>query len=1109
MTFSRWVIRSLVHYRYLHLAVGLAAAVATAALTGALVVGDCVRETLRYAMSSRLGQVDAVVATQERFFTEDLSRRLGKAGVESAPLLQMRGILARGDGSIRVNQVHILGVDDRFFQLSPAGETPNTFADLGAMVNERLAARLQLNTGKATQVVVRVDTPGALSRDLALAPIANRTTAARLPVLGVADDAHFGRFGLEANQQVPLNLFVPLAWLQRHLDRSAQVNLLLIKAAPGASSQETLTRALQQAWRLADAEAGLGSLGERSGFELRSTRVFLDSQLSQAALAAHPQALPLITYFVNELRLGNAATPYSMVTAVGAGRAFTDILPADMGDDDIVINQWLADDLQAGVGDTLTLTYYLPSGRRPLQEAQQAFRIRRVVPLKGAPADPSLMPDFPGLVDAESCSEWDPGLPIDLKRVRDKDEVYWDAYRGTPKAFVTLAAGRAMWANRYGDLTAVRFPATAGDAHALAEGLRMQMDPASLGLFARPVRSLGNQARTGGTDFGQLFLGLSMFLIASGILLTGLLFVFAVEGRRTQTGMLMAIGFPPRRIRRLYLTEGGLVALLGALAGTCLGLVYTRLLIHGLATAWQGAVAGTTIRYAASFQSQCIGLAAGFAVAFLAMVWTLRRQMSGSAHNLLTGNESLALFGLAVARRRWTGWLTSMLSLAGALLLVAIGPTLTSGAMSGAFFGAGALLLIALLTWTGMGLRRLGVQHHKAARSLPLLALRSSARRRGRSLAVVAMLACGVFVVTAVGANRKDPADMAEKRASGTGGFALYAVSSVPVLQDLNTQAGREAWGLDAAILDKTRFVALRVRDGDDASCLNLNRAQTPRIMGVAVDELADRGAFAFQRLMQTEQEYAERPWDLLQQDLGDAVIPAIGDYPTVFWGLGKTIGDDLIYRSRDGNKIHLRIVAMMASSMLQGNLIIAETAMRRYFPEAEGYRAWLIDAPSHMQAEVSAHLTQRLADAGLSVETAVGRLMAFAQVENTYLSIFLVLGGLGLVLGCAGLGLVVVRNLLERQGELAMMRAMGFGRRILVKMACWEHASLLGAGLLTGLICAMIAVAPALHATSGQLPFGLLLILMLMIGSSGALWVVAATRFALRGDILTPLRNE
>ena len=64
-------------------------------------------------------------------------------------------------------------------------------------------------------------------------------------------------------------------------------------------------------------------------------------------------------------------------------------------------------------------------------------------------------PRFPGLSDAESCGEWDTGIPI-VHKVRDRDEHYWDEYRGTPKGFVSLKAGQEMWGNRWGSLTGLR-----------------------------------------------------------------------------------------------------------------------------------------------------------------------------------------------------------------------------------------------------------------------------------------------------------------------------------------------------------------------------------------------------------------------------------------------------------------------------------------------------------------------------------------------------------------------------------------------------------------------------------------------------------------------------
>ena len=62
----------------------------------------------------------------------------------------------------------------------------------------------------------------------------------------------------------------------------------------------------------------------------------------------------------------------------------------------------------------------------------------------GMAADPSLMPAFPGLADTENCRDWEPGIPIEVDRIRDIDEEYWDEHRGTPKAFVELGTGQGL-----------------------------------------------------------------------------------------------------------------------------------------------------------------------------------------------------------------------------------------------------------------------------------------------------------------------------------------------------------------------------------------------------------------------------------------------------------------------------------------------------------------------------------------------------------------------------------------------------------------------------------------------------------------------------------------
>jgi len=93
--------------------------------------------------------------------------------------------------------------------------------------------------------------------------------------------------------------------------------------------------------------------------------------------------------------------------------------------DEIIINSWLAEDLNLDTGDTLELRYFVIGPLRTLDEKSDSFIVKKIIPTNYNYADQALMPDFPGLSDAGNCSEWDAGIPIDLKKIRNKDEQYW------------------------------------------------------------------------------------------------------------------------------------------------------------------------------------------------------------------------------------------------------------------------------------------------------------------------------------------------------------------------------------------------------------------------------------------------------------------------------------------------------------------------------------------------------------------------------------------------------------------------------------------------------------------------------------------------------------
>jgi putative ABC transport system permease protein len=209
------------------------------------------------------------------------------------------------------------------------------------------------------------------------------------------------------------------------------------------------------------------------------------------------------------------------------------------------------------------------------------------------------------------------------------------------------------------------------------------------------------------------------------------------------------------------------------------------------------------------------------------------------------------------------------------------------------------------------------------------------------------------------------------------------------------------------------------------------------------------------------------------------------------------------------GHPFKLRLAGALANSVLQGNLIVDEAEFVKRFPGESGYRTFLIDAPPDAVTNVSALLVRALQNAGLELVPTAQRLNAYNAVQNTYLSTFQVLGGLGLLLGSAGLGIVVLRNVQERRGELALLLAVGFRRRALSRLVLSEHATLLGLGLGVGLAAAAIAVLPALLSPAAQLPYASLALTLAAVLLNGLLWTWLATRFALRGKLLDALRNE
>jgi putative ABC transport system permease protein len=1071
--------------------------VGTAVLAGALIVGDSVRGSLKEMALQRLGKVTAAIASGDRLFRSKLAEDISKAGgIETAAGLQLIGTAVNPESSARANKVQIIGVDKNFWELAnnpPQGE----LADNTVWLNSRLAEQLRVKTGET--VLLRVPKTSQLSRDAPLAPEEDSAVALRLEVAKILADAEFGRFSLQANQIPPFNAFVNLGALQKRIGATNQANLLLVTGS--ASQQSTLSKTM----RLADAQLELREITNQNEFELRTSRVFLDDFAGRAALQASTNAQPIFTYFVNELRVKDRAAPYSMATAAGPP-----ITPRDLKDDEIVINQWLADDLHAKPGEELRLSYFVVGLDRELVEQTNTFRIHSIVAMDSPAADRTLMPDFPGMTTAENCRDWDTGFPIKTDRIRDKDETYWHQYRGTPKAFVTLATGQKMWSNRFGNLTAVRYPASQ-QKETLASNILARIKPEEIGLQFQPVREQALAASSQTQDFGGLFIGFSFFLIVAALVLMSLLFRFGLEQRGVEIGTLLALGFTPKQVRKNLLLEGAAIALFASIVGLFGGILYAKGMLWALSTIWRQAIASASLNYFASAQTLAISAAAGILIAVFTIWWSLRKEGGRPARELLAeGLQERAFTGEVISdhrmgcrrflRAEWIAIICGVLGVATVLW----GLVEKEKATADLFFSAGALILIAGLAGASWVIRKLGGTETASKLSVSAMGIRGVTRRSSRSRATIGLLACGSFLIASIGAFHLDAGKEARERSSGTGGFALIGESALPVLRNLNTPAGREAAGLDSKT--PIQFVSFRIKEGEDASCLNLNRAQRPRLLGVNPQELASRKAFSFSAALDKNE---KSPWLLLNKDFGPGIVSAIGDAASIQWALGKKLGDDLIYVDERGQQVKVRIVGAVENSTLQGSLIISEQNFVKLFPSEAGYRFFLIDAPQAQAQQIASELSKHFQDTGMEITSTTERLAAFNAVQNTYLNTFQILGGLGLLLGTAGLGVVLLRNVFERRGELALLLAIGFRRRTLKWLILSEHAGLLAAGILIGIAAAAVAVLPALLHRGAGLPYRMLSICFAAIILAGLLSTLVAAAIALKGRLLDSLRAE
>lgn len=1146
----RLILRNLFYFRAANLAVALGMAVATAVLTGALMVGDSVRGSLRALAVQRLGPVDhALVAT--RFFEQSLVERLRGAAAGAGRFEFVPAVLVRGGASTSKGDARTSGVQVAALGATASGETWVDVPRRQAVANGEVAAALGVREAGADvlySVANAQDTP----RDATLARrgVSEVVSGGRVKLARVAAEPGFASmFNLEGSQRVPRNLWLNLADLQRAVDQPGRLNAVFV-ADSGDDAQALeavaeLNRALRATVTLADYGLSVDRDEKNPEAVLNSRGTFIDVPVLDAARKAarglNATLREVSVYLINDVTVirGEAgAAPASQpddspltpalhysrfaetpeyggedvrpATTVSTGPAggksihyavaagISELPGVTLGAGELAINQWTADQLGAREGDSIRLAYYQRDPTENLKVVRsEPLTVKAVLPMEGLAADPTLTPAYKGLTDADSVSDWNPpqGVDIDKTKVTKADEDYWDKHRAAPKLFVSLDTARKLWGGAFGDVTSVRFPVAQADAFAGA--LLKHLDPAVMGLAFQPLRARQLEAASGSTNFAILFVAFSFFLIVAAALLVAMLFRLNIEQRARQLGVMSAVGFGPRSLRGLALLEGITLATIGGVIGLGGAVGYTWLMVAGLRTWWSGAVGTTAMELYVEPRTLVIGLLASLCVAFAAVLWGVWRVGRTPEARLLADGWN----DPSQSRQRGGQWATRLGIAGGALglVLLVLGGVKQEYAQE-AFIGGGALLMASSLLWLSGQLRiKPGAAREAtgaAASSLHRLGLRNAARHTARSVLSVGLIAFAAFTLVTVASLKQGEPQDTHVQTSGAGGYRLILQSGIPLTGDLATPGGRELLGVaEVDVWQRVSFAPMRVWAGQDVSCLNLTKPDSPTILAVPSTQ-AWAGRFTFARTIRD----VPNPWELLDERGDDPnTIPVIADNETAQYilklGIGETFPNPVV--DQRGVKRHLKLVATLSHSIFQSELLMSEANFRALFPAQSGFGTVLIEtATAEDAAEVQKRLNTDLEGYAVTVDTTAARLAAYATVANTYLSTFQTLGSLGLMLGAIGLAVVLLRGLVERRAELALLAAIGFRPGARVRLVLAENAFLLVIGLAVGAGCALLGILPTLAtaARTINLP-GLLATLgaVLLIGLAGlavAVWV-------------------
>ncbi|MEI7896236.1 MAG: FtsX-like permease family protein, partial [bacterium] len=570
---------------------------------------------------------------------------------------------------------------------------------------------------------------------------------------------------------------------------------------------------------------------------------------------------------------------------------------------------------------------------------------------------------------------------------------------------------------------------------------------------------------------------------------------------------ILSIGFRKRQVLAILSGVAFLAALAGAVAGSVLGILYNYFLILGLNTVWKEAVNTPLLVMQVRIPALFTGFVSGAVTSLTVLTFVLLKNLRKPLSELVKNSTGIRV--TKYNKSRFTCSMVVVVACFGAALAIMLRLMISGQASQNSLLLlAGGLILPGGLALLNLLLVKKSRYPVKEIPGLTALTIKNLALNRGRTITAVALCALGTFTIIITGANRKTADGDENSMKSGTGGFLLWSESTLPVMNSLNTASGKAKYGLnDEPVLQTAEFIQLTSLDGDDASCLNLNQVSQPKLLGVPPGIFDRRNAFTF---VATDRMVDKaHPWKALSAGLSGDVIPGFADMSVIKWGLRKSPGDTLLYRAESGKVLKIKLVGGLDNSIFQGHILVSDSLLRLYYPSMAGSRIMLTAGSILQQNTIAQTFETLFRDYGMTAIPASERLASFNAVENTYLSVFMLLGGMGVIIGTVGLGIVLVANIARRRREFALYGALGFSKKFIFRLILAEHLVVLLAGLFLGTFSACAGIIPMLYGPKNNVPWIFITGILLAVLANGFLWIYFPARKIISRNFISGLRVE